>query len=889
MGPMLVSLGYDPLPIVPDDRAPNTTAAQRATANAARRERDGTELLRRTPIAVLDCNVATPLVDQIAEPPGSRRARVLVRHGTDVIGEVEVPVTQGWVRADDIGNAVDEEFRGALLQSRIRVLLGRPIPPAGWSPSDLVDAVPTLDRHPTWPTVSVVLCTKDRPDDLRQALDSLRRARGIHELIVVDNAPSNDATKRVVEAFGDVIYVVEPIQGLDRARNRGFAESTGEVVAYTDDDVEVDPGWPEVLAAAFAQDPQVVAVTGLVTPLELVTEAQEWFERLGGFGKGFERSWQHRDLTDPNDVGGRFLGAGQFGTGANMAFRRARLIELGGFDPALDVGTPTGGGGDLNMMFESLHHGGVLVYEPAAVVRHRHRRTVKELEQQRRGIGGLFAHVYGSVTHDPALRSGAAALSRWYVGYFARLLLRCAAVPGAPPLRLATAEIRACTYAWTGATYRKSVKAGRKLGDAKFNRPAPIAATDTTRVAVRHVDLAQPLSELGVAGYRSTRVFLNLRNRHVGRLEILHGGREVPLTRLRDAIAAHLAEEIGRAGHPPSLATKLFDSVSIETRVRVEQTPVVDTPPMRVSVVLPTLGRPDDLRGALQSLVQQQTRHQVEIMVVDNDPSSGEASSVVDEFDEVTVIPEPRRGLSIARNTGIRASSGSIILATDDDVRHPSDWIEGMVQHFRRDDVMAVCGNVLPLELEHPSQLAFEDMCYLGKGDVPVEVGAAWFRRSPIRPAETYDLGATANAAFRRSVFDDPAIGWFDPSLGAGTPSGAAEDSFLLFRILRAGFTVLYDPESWVSHRHRSSPQALDSQLRAYFRGAVAHQLATLQHERDLRALPQLVRLLRWKLESYARAVIRGKPEQHHRLMELIGVVQGPSAYFESRRRARDL
>ena len=68
-------------------------------------------------------------------------------------------------------------------------------------------------------------------------------------------------------------------------------------------------------------------------------------------------------------------GAGMFGTGANMAYRRSLFDKIGYFDPALDVGTATNGGGDLEMFFRVLKEGYVLVYEPRAVVRHRHRRS----------------------------------------------------------------------------------------------------------------------------------------------------------------------------------------------------------------------------------------------------------------------------------------------------------------------------------------------------------------------------------------------------------------------------------------------------------------------------------------------------------------------------------
>ena len=90
-------------------------------------------------------------------------------------------------------------------------------------------------------------------------------------------------------------------------------------------------------------------------------------------------------------VAARYGATGSFGTGANMAFRRELLRDLGGFDPCLGAGTPTRGGDDLEMFFRVLKAGRALVYEPRAVVRHRHRRDMIELVGQMRDHGMSFS------------------------------------------------------------------------------------------------------------------------------------------------------------------------------------------------------------------------------------------------------------------------------------------------------------------------------------------------------------------------------------------------------------------------------------------------------------------------------------------------------------------
>ena len=112
------------------------------------------------------------------------------------------------------------------------------------------------------------------------------------------------------------------------------------------------------MARAFQEEPDLGALTGLVLPLEIETPAQELFERLGGFGRGFVRRWETEGTSSGRPrTGGTILGAGEFGTGANMAFRRAVFDRIGGFDPALGVGTPARGGGDLEMFHRVLAGG----------------------------------------------------------------------------------------------------------------------------------------------------------------------------------------------------------------------------------------------------------------------------------------------------------------------------------------------------------------------------------------------------------------------------------------------------------------------------------------------------------------------------------------------------
>lgn len=255
---------------------------------------------------------------------------------------------------------------------------------------------------------SVVICTRDRPAQLRRALASLRAQDHPNFAVwVVDNAPTSDATRQVVESFTpdmDVRYVLEPRPGLSRARNAALrCELEGDVVAWFDDDEIADPEWLSELMRAFDGRPDVVAASGMVVPAELDTLAQMWFEQFGGHskGRGFTVDWFSPATWKKQHP---FFPLPLFGTGASMAFRIDTLRQVGGFDEALGAGTLTGGGEDTKILTDVLLTGGTAGWWPTAISRHFHRRDFEELREQLVGYGaGLTAFYAALIWAKPAI------------------------------------------------------------------------------------------------------------------------------------------------------------------------------------------------------------------------------------------------------------------------------------------------------------------------------------------------------------------------------------------------------------------------------------------------------------------------------------------------------
>lgn len=266
------------------------------------------------------------------------------------------------------------------------------LPPLDVLPVDGIQAEQRLADEPAdSPLVTVVVCTRNRPDSVLVTLRGLVRMRyQPFEVVVVDNAPSSDATKDAVQReFGTdpkIRYVREPRPGLSCARNRGLAEASADVVAFTDDDVRVDQWWLNGIVRGFSAAPEVACVTGLIATAELDNAAQLYFHLREGWGANCER--RVFDLTENRDESPLYpYSAGVFGAGANFAVSRTVLKEVGGFNEALGAGTPSGGGEDLNMFMRIVLAGHRLVYEPSAVVSHVHRTDLAELSRQMRAYG----------------------------------------------------------------------------------------------------------------------------------------------------------------------------------------------------------------------------------------------------------------------------------------------------------------------------------------------------------------------------------------------------------------------------------------------------------------------------------------------------------------------
>ena len=248
---------------------------------------------------------------------------------------------------------------------------------------------------------TVLVCTRDRPEMLARLLASMQPLKGSVAVLVVDSASRTAATRDVVEEAGfGYLRVDRP--GLSIARNAGVAAARSDVVAFTDDDCIVGPSWLELLVDHFS-DPRVGVVTGA-----MVDQPRP----LDGAG------------PPPSRRARRSVHGLDLGSGANMAFRRAAVLEVGGFDERLGAGTPLAGAEDLDMFCRLLHAGWWGVREPASAVVHAHVRQGQDhvdlIAGYARGSGAQLAK---ALRTSPSL---GAAMSAVTVRRLALRLLRAA-------------------------------------------------------------------------------------------------------------------------------------------------------------------------------------------------------------------------------------------------------------------------------------------------------------------------------------------------------------------------------------------------------------------------------------------------------------------------------
>ena len=283
--------------------------------------------------------------------------QVQVAFSEGACGAVVFSWTDEWWRG---GAAIDDWSFGLVERERRakaahtavrRVFAAAPFPPE--------------DRE-RWPALSVVVCAynaADTIDDCLAALDRIDYPRA--EIIVVDDGSTDDTAARAMSSAPWARLIRIPNGGLSAARNVGLHAATGDIVAYVDADVRVDPSWAMHLVQPFAGD-GIVAVGGP----NVVPADDPWFAQCVARAPGAP---SHVLIDDR---------IAEHIPGCNFAVRRQALLDIGGFDPIF-----LRAGDDVDVCWRLQDRGGRIGFAPTALVWHHHRRTLRAYWRQQVGYG----------------------------------------------------------------------------------------------------------------------------------------------------------------------------------------------------------------------------------------------------------------------------------------------------------------------------------------------------------------------------------------------------------------------------------------------------------------------------------------------------------------------
>ena len=398
--------------------------------------------------------------------------------------------------------------------------------------------------------------------------------------------------------------------------------------------------------------------------------------------------------------------------------------------------------------------------------------------------------------------------------------------------------------------------------------------------------------------YGGAWVLLRVFEEPVGSMRLRFGVDEIEpvavVESVPDDVALLIRDRLRAAGVPvPDDATGLLTSGYQPTGTPpylLRRQTILEAGPT-VTAVVCTRDQPEGLARCLQSL-QAQSYPRTHLLVVDNASSTDASRLAAAAAGSAGPFPtryvfEPRRGLSNARNRSLREVTTELVAWIDDDEVADPHWLCGIVDGFLQEpEAAAVCGVMLPGELETLAQYWFEEYGghSKGRGFTPAVFSPGTRdQHNPLFPLPPFGTGG--NMAMRASKIAK--LGGFDRALGAGTRTFGAEDTRALTEILLTGGVVRYEPTAVTRHFHRRDYQGFRSQLYGYGSGLSAFYTSLLW-DRPL-LLPSLLRLLPRALKELRdpdglrlRSITDSFPgevlREHRR-----GMMRGPFEYARAR------
>jgi GT2 family glycosyltransferase len=343
------------------------------------------------------------------------------------------------------------------------------------------------------PSLSVVVCTHNGAEKLPIALASLiAQDAEAFELLVIDDG-SGDASRQVARAAGVRVARLEDNAGLAAARNWGLAQTSGEIVAFTDDDCSVATDWARQIVRAFRDEPKLAGVSGPVIPASSDPFMSQFLlannplkplgaELLASNGLRYRLGlYLRRVLLRRTPLLDELYSV----VGANMAFRRSALIDVDGFDEAFRFGSEEE---DLCRRLHARPGGALLRYVAGATVTHWFEGGVRDTLRRSGAYGrGNARMVLKHPTMRPVVFPGPVVICALMASAIRARRLR--------PLALAQAVLFGLYPSWVGPVLRGSQLRAVAFPYVQFAQEVAVmlgevsgARVGYTRVAARHLE-----------------------------------------------------------------------------------------------------------------------------------------------------------------------------------------------------------------------------------------------------------------------------------------------------------------------------------------------------------------------------------------------------------------
>jgi len=269
------------------------------------------------------------------------------------------------------------------------------------------------------------------------------------------------------------------------------------------------------------------------------------------------------------------------------------------------------------------------------------------------------------------------------------------------------------------------------------------------------------------------------------------------------------------------------------------------------------------------------------VVIVDDGSPGNEVKMLCDDY-PVVYLRTKGVGKMAALNYGVRKTKSKYVLFTDqDNIIVSSRWVKTLLSNFTNPNIGYVSGKVILYQGTSEAQRKWEKKGALNKGNNRLELGNTFYKKFRFRGVPVNICTAGSNHVMPRVVLEK--IGWHDERFGPGTSvEGAGGDLDITYRVLRAGYSVIYDPRAEIGHEHPKDFLSLRQKMFSYGISDTAIHLKFLIEFGDIRSFFQVFYRIGQNASRWLRSFIGSYPlPSRVAFASILGNFVGLFKYFE--------